>query len=157
MLPDPDTLLFKGTTTDQSHQDIPLVKGLEGGSSMYYRTTNGTASQKKRIGLEGRYEYKNFSLKSEYMKGQDGATVANGWYVQTAYFVLPRWQPIIRFEGFNPNEGLSSSHEYDTIIGLNYFLVHPKTKLQFNYVHKDAAGINGTTDDQIIAAAQYAF
>lgn len=138
--------------------DKPLLKGLEGGASMYLRTFNPERqSTKKRIGVEGRYEYKNLSLKAEYMKGEDGSTVANGWYVQAGYFLLPRWQPIVRFEGFNPNERNSASHEYDTTFGLNYFLVYPRTKLQFNYVHKDTAGINGASDEQLIAATQLGF
>ncbi len=140
-------------------QDNLLLKGLEGGTSMYYSVPNHNSanSEKKRIGFEARYEYKNLSIKSEYMMGQDGTTLVNGWYIQGGYFILPRWQPVIRFEGFNPNERLSSSHEFDTTIGLNYFFVYPKTKLQFNYVHKDTAGVNGTSDNQLITAVQYAF
>ncbi len=140
-------------------QDIPLLKGLEGGTSMYYSVPNHNSanSEKKRIGFEARYEYKNLSIKSEYMIGQDGTTLVNGWYIQGGYFILPRWQPVIRFEGFNPNERLSSSHEFDTTIGLNYFFVYPKTKLQFNYVHKDTTGVNGTSDNQLITAVQCAF
>ena len=136
--------------------DTPLLKGLQVGSSLYGRVTNGTATEKKRVGAEARYENGPLALKAEYMQGQDAAVPANGWYVQAGYFILPRWQPIVRFEEFDPNERVSNDKEFDTTIGLNYFLVYPTTKLQLNYVHKDADS-NGTTDNQIIGAAQYAF
>ncbi len=136
--------------------DSPYLKGLEGGSNLYFRTTNDTASEKKRIGLEGRYLYGPLSLKAEYMKAQDAAVPAYGWYAQAGYRFLPRWESVFRFEGFDPNERLAEDKEFDTTIGLNYFFVYPTTKLQLNYVHKDAEA-NGTTDNQIVAAVQYAF
>lgn len=136
--------------------DTPLLKGLQGGTSMYYRATNDSAAEKKRIAVETRYEYGPLSLKTEYLKAQDAGVPANGWYAQVGYFILPRWQPIFKIEGFDPNERTPKDKEYDTTIGLNYFLVYPTTKFQFNYVHKDAKD-NGTTDNQLIGAAQYAF
>ncbi len=136
--------------------DSPFLKGFQGGTNMYFRTTNGSADDKKRIGAEARYEYGPLALKAEYMQGQDGIVPANGWYTQAGYRFLPRWETVFRFEGFDPNERISENKEYDTTIGLNYFLVHPTTKLQLNYVHKDAQR-NGTTDNQIVGAVQYAF
>lgn len=135
--------------------DHVYLKGLEGGSNLYFRTTHDTASEKKRIGLEGRYLFGPLSLKAEYMKAQDVAVPAYGWYAQAGYRFLPRWETVFRFEGFDPDERISENKEFDTIIGLNYYLVADKIKLQFNYVHKDAEK-NGTTDNQIIAAVQYA-
>jgi len=135
--------------------DTSSLKGLQVGSSFYVRPTNKTASEKKRIGVEARYENGPFSLKSEFMRGQDAAVPENGWYVQTGYFFHPQWQAIARYEGFDPNERKTDDREYDTTVGLNYFLIDKKTKLQLNYIHKNVLG--GTDDNQAIGAAQYAF
>lgn len=137
-------------------RDHSLLEKLELGSSLYWRATHDSASEKKRVGLEARYELGPLSLKSEYMKAQDAGAPADGWYAQMGYFFLPRWQAIFKFEGFDPNERSSENKEFDTTLGLNYFFVYPKTKLQINYVHKDAQE-NGTTDNQLVTALQYAF
>ncbi len=135
--------------------DNASLKGFQVGSSFYVRPTNKTASEKKRIGAEARYENGPFSLKSEFMKGQDAAVPENGWYVQTGYFFHPQWQAIAKYEGFDPNERKDDDREYDTTVGLNYFLIDKKTKLQLNYIHKNVLG--GTDENQVIGAAQYAF
>ncbi|MBI3602003.1 MAG: hypothetical protein HY209_03825 [Candidatus Omnitrophica bacterium] len=135
--------------------DNNFWKGLQVGSSFYERPSHVTSPVKKRIGAEARFEYDKFSLKSEFMKAQDGAIPSNGWYTQLGYFIAPKWQLIAKYEGFDPNEQASGDQEFDTTIGLNYFLINPTTKLQLNYVHKTVRG--GADDNQIITAAQYAF
>ena len=61
--------------------DMVSLKGLSG-TSMYHRATNETATEKKRIGAEARYEHRPLSIKSEYMHARDGAVPASGWCVQ---------------------------------------------------------------------------
>ena len=135
--------------------DKESLKGFQMGSSFYVRPANKTASEKKRLGAEAHYENGPFSLKAEFMKGQDAAVPVNGWYIQTGYFFLPQWQAVSKYEGFDPNERKDDDREYDTTVGLNYFLIEKKTKLQLNYIHKKVIG--GTDDNQVIGAVQYAF
>ena len=130
------------------------LRGLEIGSSGYYRPATGAV--KKRIGLEARYSYGPWSLKSEYLHAQDGRVPADGWYVQGGYFFLPRWQALLKYEGFNLDQRGSEGREYDTTVGLNYFIVFPTTKFQLNYVHKEAQ-FAAANDNQVIGAVQYAF
>ncbi len=135
--------------------DHSFWKGLQVGSSFYERISHVTSSVKKRVGAEARFEYDKFSFKSEFMRAQDGAVPSNGWYTQLGYFMAPQWQVVTRYEGFNANERASGNQEFDTTVGLNYFLIKPTTKLQLNYVHKTVHG--GPDDHQVITAAQYAF
>ena len=135
--------------------DHSFWKGLQVGSSFYERPSHVTSPVKKRIGAEARFEYDKFSLKSEFMRAQDGAVPSNGWYTQLGYFIAPQWQWVTRYEGFDANERASGNQEFDTTVGLNYFLINPTTKLQLNYVHKTVR--DGADDNQIITAAQYAF
>jgi len=138
--------------------DNDYLKGFQVGSSGYYRVNTSTFAKKKRLGAEAKYEYGPFSVKGEYLTAQDAAVPAEGWYAQLGYFFLPRWQGIAKVEGFDPNKRASNDKEFDATMGLNYFLIYPTTKLQLNYIHKTyAAGGAVPDDNQIVAAAQYAF
>ncbi len=137
--------------------DNDYLKGLQVGSSGYYRVNTDTFGKKKRLGAEAKYEYGLFSLKGEYLTAQDAAVPAEGWYAQLGYFFLPRWQGVAKVEGFDPNKRASNDKEFDTTVGLNYFFVYPTTKLQLNYIHKTFAAGAGPDDNQVVAAAQYAF
>jgi len=131
-----------------------FLKGLELGASVYH-SSSADDMTKKRRGIEARYEYAPFSLKSETIKAEDGAVKSNAWYLQTGYFFLPRWQGVLRYEGIEPDESESATKEKDATVGLNYFLVKAKTKIQLQYTHKDMdSGPNG---NQMLVGVQYSF
>lgn len=149
-------------------KDHELLKGFEVGASGYYRRDHGSTNEKKRLGYETRYEYKNLSLKGEYMTGQgtassnatsENATLANGWYGQVDYTFdpwCPKLQGVVKFEGWDPNELSSNDKERDLTVGLNYFIDKYHAKAQLNYIHKDEQG-NEIDNDQVIGALQVAF
>lgn len=142
------------------------LKGLEMGVSGYHRPVHGTTSAKKRLGYEARYEYQKFSIKGEYMSGQGTAssssttenrTLANGWYGQVGYYILPKLQGVLKVEGYDPNEQTANDKMTEFTIGLNYFIEKYNAKLQFNYIHKDEEAEDSLQNDQIISAVQVAF
>jgi len=146
--------------------NVEAFKGLEIGVSGYHRPAHGDTFAKKRLGFEARYEYKKFSLKGEYIKGQGTAsssataenrTLAQGWYGQIGYFFLPKLQGVLKYEQYDPNEEISDDRVREAAVGLNYFLDKYHAKLQINYIHKDEEAENELANDQIIGALQVAF
>ena len=147
-------------------RDVDAFKGLELGVSGYDRTTHGNTRDKKRLGFEARYEYERLALKAEYMTGQgtagsnattENATLANGWYAQAGYFLVPkRFQVAARVDRFDPNEQRANDRETDYTLGVNYFIDQHNAKAQLNWVHKDEQGTE-LDNDQVIGVLQYAF
>jgi len=145
--------------------DFEALKGFEVGASGYHRFDHGTTLAKKRLGYEARYEYKDFSLKGEYMTGQGTAahtdsenrTLANGWYGQVGYYFIPKLQGVLKYEGYDTNEESSGDKVKETTVGLNYFIDKYYAKLQLNYIHKDEETEDELANDQIIGALQVAF
>ncbi|MBI4436669.1 MAG: hypothetical protein HY590_04580 [Candidatus Omnitrophica bacterium] len=146
-------------------KDWELFKGFEVGASGYHRPTHGTTLAKKRLGYEARYEYKDFSLKGEYMTGQGTAahtdaenrTLANGYYGQIGYYFLPKLQGVLKYEGYDPNEEASDDKVEETTVGLNYFIDKYYAKVQLNYIHKNEETEDEVSNDQVIGALQVAF
>jgi len=144
----------------------PDLGQLEVGMAGYYRHDRGNTREKKRLAYEVRYDYKRLSLKSEYAFGQgtagsnattENSTLANGWYVQSGYMLLPeKLQAVARVEHFDPNEEVANDRETDFSLGLNYFIAKHNAKAQLNWVRKDEQG-DKVGNDQVIGAFQYAF
>lgn len=97
---------------------------------------------RSRWGIEADLELNNLSVKSEYIRGQEGATnlktgstatTHEGWYAQVAFFVLPRHlQGVFRYDWYDPSttKNQVNSTYYD--LGLNYFF-NVWTKVQVYY------------------------
>ena len=157
---------FAGRIVLRPLKDLELFKNFEVGTSGYHRPVHGSTFAKKRLGYEARYEYKNFSLKGEYMFGQgtagsnattENATLANGWYGQVGYYFLPKLQGVLKYEGYDQNEEVSDNKVTETTVGLNYFIDKYYAKVQLNYIHKDEEAEDETNNDQLIGALQVAF
>ena len=157
---------YAGRAVLRPLKDIELFKGFEVGMSGYHRPAHGATFAKKRLGYEARYEYKNFSLKGEYMRGQgtassnattENATLSNGWYGQVGYYFCPKLQGVLKYEGYDPNEQVSDNKVTETTVGLNYFIDKYNAKAQLNYVHKNEEAEDETINDQVIGALQVAF
>lgn len=150
-----------------SMTELPDVGSLELGISGEHRPHGGTAVPKKRLGYEARYAYQNFSVKGEYMAGEEttsalstsqNASIGKGWYTQAGYLLAP-WFPkaevLARFEGWDPDANTSLDAERDLTLGFNYFVDKHNAKWQLNWVHQ--AKQDGKIDNQVIGALQYAF
>lgn len=157
---------FAGRVVVRPFKDKELFKGFEIGVSGYYRPDHGSTLAKNRSGYEARYEYKGFSLRGEYLRGQGTAssnatsenrTLANGWYGQLGYYFFPKLQGVLKYEQYDPNEESSNDKIQEITAGFNYFIDKYNAKLQLNYIYKDEEAEDELANDQIIGALQVAF
>ncbi len=115
------------------------------GTSYYSgRYTLSTAPARKddrdRIGAEFAYVKDPFSLKGEYIKGNDGATNKDGWYLQTGYFFIPKkFQGIFKFDTYDPDTKLKKNETNVYTLGGNWYF-NKWAFLQVNYELKDERG-----------------
>lgn len=120
-------------------------------------TSTLTKDQKRlRWGAELALNYELFSVKGEYIRGQEGGsdlshpqgsagpTIHEGWYGQAAFFVLPRQlQAIFRYDWYDPNTANTEvkSTYYD--FGLNYFFnIWTKLQLYYSLRNQQGAALN---------------
>lgn len=129
---------------------IHPFKGLNVGASYYNgwtsnltkdTTTNGART---RIGAELSYEYKLFSIKSEYIQGTDGSIDRKGWYAQGSVFIWPKkMQLVYRYDTYDKNTSAKKKDDITTnhSLGLNYF-INSNALLQVAYTIKEEQGKN---------------
>ncbi|HEV2482673.1 MAG TPA: porin [Puia sp.] len=107
-------------------------------------TSNLNKDQKRtRWGTEVALVQDRWSVKGEYIKGQEGAhnpTTHEGWYGQAAYFILPKQlEGIVRYDWYDPNTAKTDvkSTYYD--LGLSYYF-NVWTKIQVYYSVRNQQG-----------------
>ncbi len=92
---------------------------------------------RRRIGTEFSYVKDPFSLKGEYIKGNDGATNKDGWYLQTGYYFIPKkFQGVFKFDTYDPNTKLEKNETNVYTLGGNWYF-NKWAFLQVNYELKD--------------------
>ncbi len=104
----------------------------------------GTPAQnytRNRTGFDARYIVGNLSLTAEYDKGTDGAIKKDGWYAQTAYFVIPKkLQLAAKYDNYNANKDIANSSTRIYTGGANYFF-NNWAKFSINYLDRREATI----------------
>jgi phosphate-selective porin OprO/OprP len=124
-----------------------------------------------RFGGELSFTLKGWSVKGEYIKGQDGTVKINGedqklnktgWYVQTSYFISSKkFQAVLRYDTFDPNtyKAPETAPQNDMTtyytVGLNYYFTE-WARLQFNYTYRQEEGTQ-LNNDAITAQFQIGF
>jgi len=119
----------------------PFKKLAVGGS--YYNgfdkftSSTGRSQERIRWGADAAWVERLFSLKGEYIRGQEGnenPVVHQGWYAQGTYFVLPRkLQAVVRYDTYDANVNAKADQTtpyWD--LGLNYFF-NVWTKVEVYY------------------------
>lgn len=139
------------------------LKGLELGGSYYAGVKDMGAkagdAEKRRQGLEFRFDRWNWATKFEYLWANDANVNKRGWYAQTGYTLWKELQPIVRYEVFDPDANGSrraGNKERDLTFGLNWFLAGHNTKFQINYTIRDE-GRNEKSNNQVLTAFQVAW
>ncbi|MDB5030258.1 porin [Mucilaginibacter sp.] len=96
-----------------------------------------TATQvRNRQGFDARYVYGPLSLTAEYDKGTDALIKRDGWYAQSAYFIIPKkLQVVAKYDTYDPNSVVYTDRSTWYIGGINYFF-NPWTKLYVDYTYK---------------------
>lgn len=118
------------------------LKGLQLGASGAWAGDGSRldSPRRDRLGGEVSFNRAKFIIKSEVMTLVDSDIHRLGYYAHIGYRVAPRFEPIFRFDSFDPNTGIENSEagvtERDYIAGFNYFLAESRLKLQFNYLRK---------------------
>lgn len=108
-----------------------VFRGLKFGGSYYAGHAGIQNTKKERIGSEFEWLKKPFLLTGEYVEGRDGAitrgveniTKSQG-IVGTLFWTttaLPEFQPLFRFDRFDPDKKKSNDRKDVYTIGFNYF------------------------------------
>jgi len=122
-----------------------LLEGLSLGGAIQYGKqlrSGNTEGDRTVIGALAKYEYSKLKIQSEYLFRTEEQISglsdkdADGWYVMSAYYLLPKLQGAIRYEQYDPDKDVSRDREDRLTLGLNYFF-NDYLKLQANYLFKD--------------------
>lgn len=84
------------------------IKGLDLGYSIYNGIdvfgTPASNHKRNRWGVELKYDFQQFSLRSEFIQGGDSDIERNGWYAQTGYYIIPqKLQLLLKYDRYDPN------------------------------------------------------
>lgn len=115
-----------------------------GGNFYSGRYTLSSAPAKKddrdRIGGEFAYVRDPISLKGEYIAGHDGSAKKSGWYVQAAYFAVPKkLQLVYKFDTFDSNTETADNEKNVHTLGANWYF-NKWAFFQLDYEIKDERG-----------------
>ena len=123
-----------------------------------------------RLNLELAVDWGKLSLRAEYFKAwfhfRDASFpdfAANGWYAQAAGFLHTKWQAVLKFEGFDPNQSEAGKSIYRTTLGLNYYLNDNRAKIMLDYLfipeNKNPFSNNSFSfsKDTVLLQIQYVF
>lgn len=99
-----------------------------------------TKDDRDRIGVEFAYLKDILSLKGEYIKGNDGATNRDGWYLQAGYFFIPKkFQGVFKFDTYDSDTKIEKNEKNVYTLGGNWYF-NKWAFLQVNYELKDERG-----------------
>lgn len=133
-----------------------LTLAAAGYSGKTVPSADAALATRARLGLEAAVLLDALSLKGEFIQGQDGDTMKQGWYAQGGYFVLPKQlQGLVRFDSYDKDRNAALDRTDVWTLGVNWFLA-ARTKLTLNCeITRDESG--RTTNKALIAQFQAAF
>jgi phosphate-selective porin OprO and OprP len=107
---------------------INPVKGLSFGGGYYggygkalHATVDGVSQTRNRLGFEGSYVFTRFSVKGEYIIGNDKGIKRAGWYLQAGYFLVPqKLQLLAKYDLFDVNTDTPDNTSINYVFGGNY-------------------------------------
>lgn len=113
---------------------------------------NSFAGDRNAWGIDTQVKFGPFDLMAEYLRNRfepNNSVPANGfeadgWYVMGAYYVVPKYlQTVIKFETFDPDNGVDGNTTDVWTFGLNYYIKGDDLKLMANYLLGDQDGVRG--------------
>jgi phosphate-selective porin OprO and OprP len=103
----------------------------------YAATTTSSNVDRDRYGLEFAYVEDPVSFKGEYIKGHDGTTDKDGWYLQAGYYFIPKkFQGVLKFDTYDPDTNVDKNEKDVYTLGGNWYF-NKSAFLQVNYEFKD--------------------
>ncbi|HVN57348.1 MAG TPA: porin [Bacteroidales bacterium] len=123
------------------------VKGLTIGGSFYngFDKVNkpdvaGKAQTRDRFGFELNYSLPRLLIRGEYLKGKDGKTTRDGWYLLAGYYVIKqKLQLLGRYDTYNPNTSKTGVITNNYTFGGNYNF-NNWSRLQLFYTVRSEVG-----------------
>jgi len=104
-------------------------------------TTPSYNVDRDRYGADLSYDIKNFSLRSEYIKGKDDQVKREGYYVMAGYYFLQRKVQVVgKYDFYDTDLSKADNASSWAVLGANYFF-NSNTKLQANYTIKMEEGL----------------
>ena len=114
---------------------VSKYKFLRIGGAIYYGKSGPTDSikPKNRYNLQAEIKTPKICVRGELLLTQDDNTHGMGYYLQ-AGMRFGQFEPVVRYEFYDPGTGIQSDVKLRTAIGMNYYLKGYKLRLQVNYV-----------------------
>ena len=81
-------------------------------------------------------------LTAEYIPDDIGQTKtrASGWFLEHSCFLRDRWQTVVKYEHFDPDNDEKDNNDLDWLtVGLNYYFNNKHNRIMLNYIVKNAA------------------
>lgn len=113
-----------------------------------------TPDKRTRFGVDVSFEYKNFLLQAEYIKGKDEGTIyvgdggcgggltavpgtaeTSGYMIQALYMTPWQLQPVVKYESYDEDLDIDYNKASTLTFGFNYF-INEWTRVQVNYLYK---------------------
>ncbi len=102
-------------------------------------------SGRGRYGADLAYEWKNLSVRSEYIHGKDAKIDKEGYYLQAGYYLLKKkLQLVAKYDFYDPDKSKTKNNTTWYVLGANINF-NANTRLQVNYTFKEeekGKGIN---------------
>ena len=120
-----------------------------------------SAQASNRFSAGGWYGGKRFTVRSEYLSGDEAGIDREGYYGVLAYRIVPRLDVVGRYDvwkrDFDSPAATASVEETDYTAGLTYFIDGHRAKLQLNYIRKTFDDASQAASNVIIFNAQAAW
>jgi phosphate-selective porin OprO and OprP len=116
------------------------VSGYNGWDKAIHPDEPGKSQVRNRLGIDASYVTDRISVKGEYIRGRDGVTDKQGWYLQAGCFVMPRrLQVLARYDTYDPSMSNTDNISTLYVIGANINF-NSWSRLQVNYTFRQEEG-----------------
>jgi len=91
--------------------------------------------KRTRYGVDGEFR-SPLRLRGEFIHRQDNDKTSWGWYLLAGYRWGEHWEPVIRYEQYDPNPTTAHDQLIVTLLGLNYYFIG-QSRISINYELRD--------------------
>ncbi|MDR3129098.1 MAG: OprO/OprP family phosphate-selective porin [Tannerellaceae bacterium] len=149
-------LINQGNKDNNTHKDLtgiltinpikPLAIAISHYNGKYGKTIDDQVKDLARVrtGFGAKYDDKKLLVRGEYLFGTTGTDFkdnkevkkeGNGYYLTAAYYVAPKWQPVLKYDYYQADDTKDATKQTNYIVGVSYYPIK-NVRLQFNYTHR---------------------
>jgi hypothetical protein len=122
---------------------LHLIAGLDIAGEYYDGVANigdTINSGRGRYGFDLNYEWKNLSVRSEYIHGKDAKINKEGFYLQAGYYLFQKKvQLLTKYDFYDADISMARNNSVYYVFGAN-FNFNANARLQVNYTFKEEEG-----------------